>query len=108
MQTRQGLHGVCHNFAHVQLSETISGLESSIAGISEIRGIPSPVAYISEANENYISFKLVYHMDNYGAQHSIGDKIYRNGFKALHEKGIRLARPYLEVNSQLINSQLNS
>lgn len=86
----------------------IDTLESSIAGISEIRGIPSPVAYISEANENYISFKLVYHMDNYGAQHSIGDKIYRNGFKALHGKGIRLARPYLEVNSQLINSQLNS
>lgn len=78
----------------------IETLEASVAGISEIRGIPSPIAYIREADENFLTFRLVFHIDNYGSQHTIGDKVYRNGFKALNQKGVRLARPYLEINTK--------
>lgn len=82
----------------------IETLETSIAGISEIRGIPSPVAYIREADENYLTFRLAFHVDNYGSQHAIADKVYRNGFKALNQKGVRLARPYLEINTKNTSS----
>ena len=72
-------------------------LESSIAGLSDIRGIPSPLAYISDANENFIAYKLIFNIDNYGAQYVLGDKVYRKGFEALQAAGIKLARPYLEL-----------
>lgn len=73
-------------------------LETSIAGLSEIRGIPPPFAYISDSNENFICFKLVFHIDNYGAQFILSDKVYRRGFEALEANGLTLARPYLEIN----------
>jgi small-conductance mechanosensitive channel len=74
-------------------------LESSIAGLSDIRGIPSPFAYISDSNENYISFKLVFHIDNFGAQYVLSDKVYRRGFEALQTNGLKMARPYLEIGN---------
>ncbi|MCB0368740.1 MAG: mechanosensitive ion channel family protein, partial [Bdellovibrionales bacterium] len=77
--------------------EVIETLESCVAGISEIRGLPTPQAFISEVTESYICFKLIYHLDNYGHQSTVGDKIYRKAFQVLKEKNIHLARPYIEV-----------
>ncbi|MCK6597334.1 MAG: mechanosensitive ion channel family protein [Bdellovibrionaceae bacterium] len=79
--------------------KVIQILENSIAGLSDIKGIPSPFCYVSDAAENSISFKLVFFLDDYGSQYIVGDKIYRKGFQDLQKNGIRLARPYIEVNS---------
>lgn len=73
-------------------------LENSIAGLSDIRGIPSPLAYISDSNENYVAFKLIFNIDNYGAQYVLCDKVYRRGFEALEANGLPMARPYLEIS----------
>ncbi|MBL7557980.1 MAG: mechanosensitive ion channel family protein [Bdellovibrionaceae bacterium] len=76
-------------------------LEGSIAGLSDIRGIPSPLCFISESNENHIAFKLVYNIDNYGSQYILADKVYRRGFEALEAQGLRMARPYIEYSAKV-------
>ncbi len=73
-------------------------LESSVAGLSDIRGIPSPLCYISDANEHFLSFKLVFNIDNYGAQFILSDKVYRKGFEALQAAGLKMARPFIELH----------
>lgn len=75
-------------------------LEGAVAGLSDIRGIPSPLCFISESNENFIAFKLVYHIDNYGSQYILADKVYRCGFEALEANGLRMARPYIEYTAK--------
>lgn len=74
-------------------------LEQSTSGISEIRGIPSPFAYVEEANENWISMKVIYFIDNYGSQFNIGDKVLRRGVAALESKGIQIARQVIEIKN---------
>lgn len=74
-------------------------LEGSVAGLSDIRGIPSPVAFINDTTETSINFKLVFHIDNYGAQYLLSDKVYRHGFEALVTNGLKLARPYMEISN---------
>lgn len=86
-------HGADHDLV-------IQTLESSISGIAEVKGFPSPFAYINETTEIFISFKLVYYLDNYGAQFIVGDKVYRNGISALNNKNIHLARPFLQIGSR--------
>lgn len=72
-------------------------LEKMAAGISEIRGIPAPYTYVSETNEHWVTLKLLYYIDSYGSQWSIGGKLQRRGIKALEEKGIQTARQVMEV-----------
>ncbi len=88
----------------VNPEKVISVLESSVSGLSDIRGIPSPIAYISDTSETAISFKVVFHIDNYGAQYLLSDKVYRRGFEALTANGLKLARPYIEISNESTNS----
>lgn len=81
--------------ANIDLAKEV--LEQSAAGIGEIRAIPAPLAYIQEVNENWISMKLVYFIDNFGSQFMIGDKILKRGSSALSEANIKLARQVMEI-----------
>lgn len=72
-------------------------LERMAAGISELRGIPAPYSYVGEITENWIALKLLYFIDSYGSQWSVGGKVLRRGLQALEEKGIKTARQVLEV-----------
>jgi len=80
---------------NVDLTKQI--LERTVSGIGEIRGIPAPWAYVSDANENWIEIKIVYFIDNYGAQFNIGDKVYTRGVEALKAGGVKLARQVVEL-----------
>lgn len=75
----------------------IQALEHSTAGIGDIRGIPTPFAYVEETNENWVAIKVVYFIDNYIAQFTIGDRVLRRGVSALTEKNIKLARQVIEI-----------
>ncbi len=72
-------------------------LERVAAGIGEIRGIPAPWAYVSDANENWIELKIIYFIDNFGSQFSIGDKMYIRCIEALMKEGIKLSRQVIEL-----------
>ncbi|AZZ36837.1 mechanosensitive ion channel family protein [Bdellovibrio sp. qaytius] len=75
-------------------------LELAISQIADIRAIPSPLAYVSELNENWIGVKIVYFIDSYGRQFLIGDKVFSLGQKALERNGFTIAHQVLEVKNE--------
>ena len=74
-------------------------LEGACNGIQEVRSLPAPFAYIIETTESWISVKLIYFIDSYGAQFVVGDKVLLKGIEALTENGIDLAQTQLRVQS---------
>ncbi len=84
-----------HFDANVEFAKEV--LERMAAGVSEIRGIPAPYAYVNETNEHWVSLKLLYFIESYGSQFIIGDRILRRGMQALRENRIQLARQVMEV-----------
>lgn len=77
-------------------------LERTVAGIGEIRGIPAPWAYVSDANENWVEMKIIYFIDNYGSQFNVGDKVYVRGIEALRAAHIKLARQVIELSDKTL------
>jgi small-conductance mechanosensitive channel len=75
-------------------------LERAVTGIGEIRGIPSPLAYISDSTENWLEVKIIYFIDSYGAQFGVGDKVYSRCLEALDAAGIKLARQVIEISDR--------
>jgi small-conductance mechanosensitive channel len=59
--------------------------------VPTIRTLPAPFVFISETTESWISFKLIYFIDNYGDQFSIADHIYSKVLPTLREAGYDLA-----------------
>jgi small-conductance mechanosensitive channel len=49
-----------------------------------------PICYISEATDSWVTFKLVYYIDSYGSQFSIGDEVLRLALQLLNENGIEV------------------
>lgn len=74
-------------------------LERAATEISDVRGLPAPLAYVAESAESWVTMKLIYFIDSYGSQHSIGDKVLRKGIEILRRNGIELARTELHVRS---------
>lgn len=60
-------------------------------GIHEIRKNPPPRILVSETNESWIAFKLVYFIDNYGEQYLIADRIFTRCLTELQREGYQLA-----------------
>lgn len=75
-------------------------IELAVSQIADIRAIPSPLAYISELNENWIAVKIVYFIDSYGRQFLIGDKVFALGQKTLEQNGFTIAHQILEVKNE--------
>lgn len=74
-------------------------LGRSLIGMKEIRQIPAPLAFVAEVTENWVSVKLIYYIDVFGAQYLIGDKVFMRGLEALKANNIELARQMIQVDS---------
>jgi small-conductance mechanosensitive channel len=83
----------------IELAKSV--LERAVVEISEVRGLPTPFAYIQETTESWIVIKVIYFIDNFGGQFTIGDKVLRKGIEALHAHGIELARTVVEIHNNL-------
>lgn len=81
-----------------------SVVERAVVEISDVRGLPTPFAYIHETTENWIAIKVVYFIDNFGSQFTIGDKVLRKGIDALKTHGIEPARNIIEVRNNALNN----
>jgi small-conductance mechanosensitive channel len=79
------------------MKKSIEVLEKTASEIFEIRGIPAPFAYVTEVSETGQNVKLVYFIDSYGAQWTIGDKILRKCTEALERNQLFVAKQRLEV-----------
>lgn len=72
-------------------------LLQSLDGQAQVRKFPEPLCIITETNESWLGFKLVYYIDNYGAQFVLGDRVLLTGLKALEQVGIDTARTTIRV-----------
>ena len=72
-------------------------IETALSQISDIRGIPAPLAYIQDINENWISIKAVYYIDDYGKQYGIGDKVFERVTYSLKKNGFNLAYQVIQL-----------
>lgn len=65
--------------------------------IPQIRQWPEPLVLISENNDSWILFKVIYYIDNYGSQYVIADQVVEKGLQALRQHNIPLSRQKLEL-----------
>jgi len=82
-------------------------LERAVVEISDIRGLPAPFAYVQETTESWVAVKVIYFIDNYGGQFTIGDKVMRKGIDALRAHGIELARQVIELQPKSLGNEQN-
>lgn len=73
-------------------------LTESIKSVQSVRKFPEPFAYLADSTENWIAFKLVYFIDNYGAQFNIGAEVTEMALSALEKKGHPLAMARIEMS----------
>ncbi len=72
-------------------------LVQSLEAIPEVRKYPEPLCLVTETNESFLSFKLVYYIDNYGLQFVLGDRVVLAGWRALEKAGFESGRNTLKV-----------
>ena len=76
-------------------------IETAIAQISDVRGVPLPFAYIQDISENWIAIKAVYYIDDYGKQYLVGDKVFDRVMTSLKAQDIDLAHPVISYENGL-------
>lgn len=74
-------------------------LEKCAAASNGVRLDPSPFAYIQEISESWVLVKLIYFIDNFGKQFSIGDHVIHNSLQKLTENHIEMAPNKLIVEN---------
>ena len=72
-------------------------LLEAVRNLPGIRRYPEPVVLLMEAGESWITAKLIYFIDNYGAQYSIGDQVIGACLGSLKASDVQLASTRLDV-----------
>ncbi len=66
-------------------------LSITALSIPKIRKNPAPFVLISETTESWVTYKLVYYLDDFGEQFRVTDQIFTKGLAALESAGFKLA-----------------
>jgi small-conductance mechanosensitive channel len=74
-------------------------LNEAIKQIPRIREYPSPIIFVSETTDSWLSVKCSYYIDNYGSQFSIGDTLIEKGLEQLRLYGLDVSHNILELKS---------
>lgn len=72
-------------------------LNASIKNIPEVKKYPEAFTYIYENTESWVSYKLVYFLEDYGAQWRVGDLVIASGLQYLQANKIDVSSPRIEV-----------
>ncbi len=75
--------------ADSQLAKKV--LVDSLSEVKSVRSWPEPVALMSEMSESWVVYKLVYYIENFGSQYSIGDQVVESALNALHAHHLETA-----------------
>jgi len=76
--------------------------------VHAVRKTPGPLVLVTDTNESWMAFKLVYQIDNYGEQFLIADKLYSACLEQLNQAGIQLASHRISLDPQCILQQAES
>ena len=91
---RSQIFRISHNDNAEKAKEII---EKTLSHIADVRAIPSPLAYINDVSESWISIKALYFIQDYGQQFIIGDKVFNFCLQALAQEGYSLATQVLKI-----------
>ncbi|MGZ3687726.1 MAG: mechanosensitive ion channel family protein [Bdellovibrionota bacterium] len=72
-------------------------LQSAAASVSLVRKNPPPYAMMLEATESWVAYKVIYFIDDYGAQYSIGDQVIAEALTRLEAAKIPIASARIAV-----------
>ena len=72
-------------------------LEKAALSSNGVRSEPVPFAYIQEVSESWVLVKLIYFIDNFGKQFSIGDNVIHNCLQKTTENQISMAQNRLTI-----------
>jgi len=86
----------------VSIEKTKALLVDAIKDIKGISRYSQPIALLSEAGESWLTLKLVYAVKDYEDQWKVGDEVIEQCLKRLHQEGIPLAGPRLQIIQEKI------
>jgi small-conductance mechanosensitive channel len=72
-------------------------LKTCVQNVPAIKNNPSPIVLVTEMSDSWLIIKLIYFIDNYGSQFTIGDEVINVCLKALAQANIKIATPILEL-----------
>lgn len=81
----------------VNSSKVKSCLLDSIKNVSAVLSYPEPVVQMTESNESWISYKLIYYIESFGKQYSVTDMVLQSALKHLAENNIQITQQKLMI-----------
>jgi small-conductance mechanosensitive channel len=75
-------------------------LNEAASSSAEVRKMPAPKVLITETTESWISFKLLYFIDNYGLQYRIADALQTKVLEIFSKEGIQLAKAQIRIEGK--------
>lgn len=79
------------------LAQVREWLISACENVRGVRKHPSPIVFFTESTESWIVAKLIYSVDDYGAQFLINDRITSNVLEKFQKEGQELAHQKIVV-----------
>jgi small-conductance mechanosensitive channel len=81
----------------VDIEKAKSAMLRATSNIAGVRVLPSPIVLIVETTDSWLTFKLIYYIENYGQQFIISDKIITRVMAELLQENISLAPSRVEI-----------
>jgi small-conductance mechanosensitive channel len=75
-----------------------AALLAGLKDVKVIRSWPEPLVLITEMNESWVGLKLVYFIENFGSQFTIGDQVIEAALQSLLAKGIEPAPQRMDLH----------
>jgi small-conductance mechanosensitive channel len=83
----------------VSLPLAKEALLKGVANIPEILTNPPPKALFIEVTESWVTLKIFYSLNDYGARYKVGDLIITQTLQEIHRLGLHLASPKIHLSS---------
>ena len=81
----------------VNIEEVKNIMSNAVMEVEGIRKNPKPYVLITEVADSWLLFKLLYYIDDYGVQFTIGDRIVTEVTHEFQKRKIRCAVPKIDV-----------
>ncbi len=81
----------------VDIDAARTALIEAAKSVEKVRHEPSPLVYCTEAAESWLTVRLIYFLDDFGTQWSVGDRVLEAALDRLKRAGITLASPRIEI-----------
>lgn len=92
------LRAQTYRFDHtVDPARVKTALKKAAQAVSMIRNTPEPIVLILETTESWVTYRLLYYIDDFGPQYFAGDAVATSVLETLEEEGLTLALNRLRV-----------